>query len=98
MKHPEIEVDMNSVSIEHQNVKRPPTMSASEWCAFWEAVQHVESDEVTVLRNKLMEANEQINELQKKFCDLEDEIDNLRYEKDHFENQILAGERLDGEI
>lgn len=93
MKHPEIEVNLNSVLIEHQNVKRPQTMSASEWCAFWEAVQHVESDEVTVLRNKLLETNEQLRELQIKFRYL---IGNIKHEKDEFERkieQILAGER-----
>ncbi len=74
MKHPEIEVDMNSVSIEHQNVKRPPTMSASEWCAFWEAVQHVETNEMTSQRNRLLEANEQIRELKQRIEYLEDDI------------------------
>jgi len=80
MTKPEIDVCFNSVFVAKQHVKRPDSMSASDWVEFWDGVKLTDPCEITALKQKLEDAIMEIRELENLVEDLREEIRELEDE------------------
>ena len=81
MQKPNILVDYGLVFIEDQAVMRPENMGASDWCAFWEQVQLLDTtDDIIEIKQKLHDALLEIRELENTVEALREEIYELEHE------------------